>query len=531
MNGESEQAMTIDARVAPPATAEAGWRVALPLLCATIAAILVVYWRTAESIVAIWSRSETFQHGFIIVPISLALIWSKRHEVARIAPAPDWLGAALLAGAGLAWLVATAGEVQVIQQYAMVAMIPAAVVAVAGRRVALALTFPLGFLLLGVPVGEALMEPLMDWTANVAVIGLKLSGIPVYREATFFTIPSGHWSVVEACSGLRYLIASVTVGALFAYLNYRRPWKRVLFVVLSVVVPIVANGLRAYMIVMIAHLSNMTLALGVDHLIYGWVFFGAVMLLLFWVGSYWRDPEPAAGIGKSAVPLPAARASFPHMALAALVAIAVSAVWPVYAGYLDREDVAPSPVVLAPPAPASGWTIEPAMATNWYPRYKAPTASVLRSYRKGDRVVVVYLGYYRHQTPNVKLVTSVNVMIHQEDPVWSPVGESRRREDLGNGPHDVRQTLLRSNPQRLLIWDWFRVAGQDLSNPLVAKLLLARDKLLGRGDDGAAIIVAVPYVEQVQPAEETMRLFLRDMLPSIESSLAGTRGVAAAAKR
>ena len=57
-----------------------------------------------------------------------------------------------------------------------------------------------------------------------------------------------------------------------------------LFVALSVIVPIVANGLRAYMIVMIAHLSDMKLALGVDHLIYGWVFFGLVMLLLFWVG-------------------------------------------------------------------------------------------------------------------------------------------------------------------------------------------------------------------------------------------------------
>ncbi len=139
------------------------------------------------------------------------------------------------------------------------------------------------------PIGEALIPPLMDWTADFTVAALKLSGIPVYREGTFFTIPSGNWSVVEGCSGLRYLIASITVGALYAYLSYRKLWKRVLFVALSVIVPIIANGLRAYMIVMIAHLSDMKLALGVDHLIYGWVFFGVVMLLLFWVGSYWRD--------------------------------------------------------------------------------------------------------------------------------------------------------------------------------------------------------------------------------------------------
>ena len=128
----------------------------------------------------------------------------------------------LLAGAGLAWLVAAAGQVQVVQQYAMVAMIPAAVIAVAGRRVALALAFPLAFLLLGVPIGEALIPPLMEWTADFTV---TRSGCPAFRSSArglFFTIPSGNWSVVEGCSGLRYLIASITVGALFAYLSYRR---------------------------------------------------------------------------------------------------------------------------------------------------------------------------------------------------------------------------------------------------------------------------------------------------------------------
>jgi hypothetical protein len=59
------------------------------------------------------------------------------------------------------------------------------------------------------------------------------------------------------------------------------------------IVPVIANGLRAYMIVMIGHLSSMQLATGVDHIIYGWLFFGLVMFLMFWIGSYWReDTEP-----------------------------------------------------------------------------------------------------------------------------------------------------------------------------------------------------------------------------------------------
>src|SRR5205807_10052913 len=113
-----------------------------------------------------------------------------------------------------ALLVAAAGQVQVVQQFAFIGMIVSLVVAIAGRHIARALAFPLGFLFMAVPVGEFLILPLMNWTADFTVTALRLTGIPVYREGTFFSIPSGNWSVVEACSGLRYLIASVTVGVL-----------------------------------------------------------------------------------------------------------------------------------------------------------------------------------------------------------------------------------------------------------------------------------------------------------------------------
>jgi exosortase len=86
----------------------------------------------------------------------------------------------------------------------------------------------------------------MEHTADFTLAALRLTGIPVYREGQFFSIPSGNWSVV--CSGLRYLIASVTVGVLYAHLTYRSALRRALFIAASIVVPIVANWLRAYMI-------------------------------------------------------------------------------------------------------------------------------------------------------------------------------------------------------------------------------------------------------------------------------------------
>jgi exosortase/archaeosortase family protein len=145
--------------------------------------------------------------------------------------------------------------------------------------------------------------------------------------------------VVEGCSGVRYLIASITVGTLDAYLNYTELRKRILFVLLSIVVPIIANGLRAYMIVMIAHLSDGRLAHGIDHFIYGWVFFGLVILLLFWLGSFWRDETPVGVAAARPIASPAsAFAVHATVWWSSVAAVTIAAAWPAYAAHLDRAN-------------------------------------------------------------------------------------------------------------------------------------------------------------------------------------------------
>jgi exosortase A len=506
--------LTADTQLSPHDPAR-GWGMALPIVAAAVLAVLAIYWDTAKSIAAIWGSSQTFAHGYLIVPITLVLVWMKRREVAALAPRPDLLGFALLAGAGLAWLAAEAAQVQVLAQYALVAMLPGAVLALAGRRVAWTLAFPLAFLLLAVPFGEAFIPRLMEWTADFTVGALRTSGIPVYREGTFFAIPSGHWSVAEACSGLRYLIASVTVGAIYAYLTYRAWWKRALFLALSIAVPIVANFLRAYMIVMIGHLSSMKLAVGVDHFIYGWLFFGVVIGLLFWLGSFWREPAAASPHGRAILEAAPARPAV--MVGAAIGTAALAAAWPLYLPYLDPVD--DTPIRLAAPAGASGWTLEPQQASQWRPHYRGPAASTLAVYRKGERSVAVYLGYYRNQRQGAELVGSQNLIAGDSGSPWARMSESLRSEDLPSGAVELRQTRLGSAGGRLLVWDWYRIAGYDLSNPYLAKALLARDKLLGRGDDSAAIVLAAPYDTRPETAADTLRVFAREMLPAIDNAL------------
>ena len=494
------------------------WRFAFPLVVLTVLGLLAIFFDTARAMVTIWNSSETFTHGYIIAPISLWLIWQQRAALARMSPRPSWLGLFALAGSVLLWLLGNVSGAQSVMQYAMVAMIPAAVLAVLGWPVVRPILFPLLFLLLAVPFGDVFIDPLMNLTADFTVAALQVTGIPVFREGNTLTLPTGVWSVVEACSGVRYLIASVTLGIIYAYLTYRSIWRRLAFVLAAIVVPIFANSARAYMIVMIGHLSNMKYATGVDHLIYGWLFFGLVMLILFWVGSYWReDTQPSEVVqhGRSA----AQPASFAHLLTFAVAVFAVAGAGLAYGALVTRAMANQPPVVLSEPAIAD-WQRTDAF-TSWRPEFKHPAAEQMRFLRRNGERAGVYIGYYRNQSQHAELISYGNVLAMPGGKDWRRLEESALTIHADN--LKVSQNLLAHEGQRLLGWYWYWVGDRFTSSSYVAKAYLAFNRLLLRRDDSAVVAVFAPYSERPDTAEATLQGFVQDALPMIQQQLQEAR--------
>ena len=497
-----------------------------PALLAIALALLApfaLYLGTAKSIVAIWDSSETFAHGYIILPISLWLIWRSRANFADLPPTPFWPALALLAIAGAAWLLARMGEVQVVQQYAFVAMLPLIALGVLGRRLATSLAFPLLFLLLAVPFGEIFIDPLISFTADFTVRAVQLTGIPVLRNGTRFEIPTGSWSVVEACSGVRYLISSVTIGCLYAYLTYRSTTRRLVFIAFSIVVPIIANGLRAYMIVMIGHLSSMKLATGVDHLIYGWLFFGLVMFLMFWIGSYWREDVVAPQADTPLVSTTAAATVAPQArsgAAVALALVAMSALWPAFALVNERANHNVRPVMLNPVA--VGWTSAPTFSS-WAPDYMTPDAAFNGVYQgAAGAPVALKVLYYRNQSSSKALVSSVNRLTAEKD-AYHAAASSLRTETANGGQLTLRETVVQGPLANLLVWQWMWIDGRTTANNYVGKLWQAEAKLRLRGDDGAAVMLSAPYGDAPDAARGALRAFLAAHAGAIDAALAATR--------
>ena len=500
-----------------------------PLLAVGLAVgvILALYWRTAESLVSIWWRSPTFTYGFVVVPICLWLAWRSSDALARVEARPWWPGLIGVFGAGVLWLVSSAADVLVAKQFALVFMLQAAVVTVIGTSAARVLAFPLAFLLFAVPVGEALLPTLIDWTADFAVAALRASGVPVYREANHFIIPSGAWSIVEECAGLRYLIASLMVGVLYAALAYRSTLRRVAFIAASILVPIVANWLRAYLIVMLAHLTNNTLAVGVDHLIYGWLFFGVVILLLFWVGSFWQETEPRGAEGAQVSRTLAGAHDAPPLLLrslfpAAIAAIAAASVWlPTDAAI--RAPIRAEDPVLPVVAGEQGWSASPAPVSKWKPQYLGFASERAQTFQKDGRDVGLYLAFYRQQEKGRELVTSGNVLVAVDDWNWRLLTKEADSVDWLGVRRSVDASEIAGPGIRLQVFRLYWVSGRVTASQAIAKLLTAWSMLTGHGDDSALIIIYAPQKGSGEEARAVLRSFVSTMSPAIERALAATR--------
>ncbi len=487
-----------------------------------IALVLGIYYETIESIVAIWNRSDTYAHGYLIAPFSIYMIWKKRVQLAAANYHPDYTSLLILAGLGFGWLAASAASVLVAEQYALVAMIPVIVWAMLGRTAFITIIFPLAYLLFAVPFGEAFISPLINFTADFTVRALQMTGIPVYREGSYFSIPSGNWSVVEACSGVRYLIASVTLGTLYAYLTYRSISRRLIFIVFSILVPIIANGMRAYLIVMTGHLSDMTLAVGADHLIYGWIFFGLVMLLLFWLGSFWREDhldEIASAENSSPIGLKSSPAPVKSMlGMAGSIAV-VMLIWPGYLDYLnDKTDVRPIPEIRVTD-PSGKWNTDPAQLTGWTPVYTGSPRQFIGHFYHGSKHVSLYVTYYRNQKQGDGLISSGNILVADRDTGWRNVEGNRQNLSLGPTEFTVNQNQLYGPESRLLVWRWFWLIGHETADPYLAKAILAMNRILGRGEDGAEIMVVTSYDRDPEEAAAVLREFVTDMKSVIAKQL------------
>jgi len=280
-----------------------GWRPAVVSIGIAVLVFGAVFRHEVAGAVRVWIESTAYNHCFLILPLVGFLLWERRAVIAAVSPSPSAWPLLLMPVLSGLWLAATILDVQEGRQLLVVAMFEITLLATLGLRVFRLLLAPFLFLFFLVPSGAFLVPTLQKITADVSVAGLHALHIPVFSDGFMIEIPEGTFEIAEACAGLRFLIASAVFGCFFAVTMYESFLRRAIFIGLSVIVPIAANGMRALGIIVLAHLEGSAAAVEADHILYGWLFFTFVIIALVAVGMTFAQKidrqAPAAVAGPS----------------------------------------------------------------------------------------------------------------------------------------------------------------------------------------------------------------------------------------
>jgi exosortase A len=497
--------------------ARSNWPTALAALSLIGAVLLLLHVPEATGAVRVWYRSTAYNHGFLIIPIVAYLIWERRLLLAEAAPRPFLWVAPLFAVVGGVWLVARFIALLEAQQLLLMATVQLALLAVLGWRVYRILAFPFLYLFFLVPTGEFLVPQLQDFTARFSIFALRITGVPVYSDGFLISIPNNTFYVAEACAGLRFLIATIAFGFLFADFAFRSRWRKACFIAACCIAPIIANGLRAYGIILLAYLTDGQLAAGVDHILYGWIFFSIVTVGIMGIGWLFHEDTPSI---RSVPAASGATATRTQLVIAATIVLCLLAMPHAYATYLERETAAvPSPAITLPRVVAP-WVGETATG-DWQPEFHGADITALRGYRAGNRAVELYLAYYARQGEDKKLVGFANRLAGAKD------GEISNRSSvtlmLDGETVPAAMTEFSSRTHKRVVLSVYWVDGRFVANLLEAKLLQAKAELLGGQRAAAVIALSTERGFDADAATEVLLDFARS-LRQVRQSLAAASG-------
>jgi len=288
------------------------------VLATGIVALLAMFGQEVLAAVAVWSSSSAYGHCWLVLPIVGWLLWERRDVFSALTPRPVVWPAAVSLLLVPVWMAADFLGIMEGRQLVVLGFLELLLIAALGWRMWWALSAAFLYLSFLVPFGAFVTPALQQFTASFIVVGLRMLHIPFEANSFQITIPEGSFYVAEACAGLRFLIAAIAFGVLYAVTMFASPWRRAAFIAVSCVVPVVANGVRGLGIVFLGHALGSAQAGAADHVIYGWVFFSLVILVLALCGMPFRQ-MPAAS------PVPEGEAGFPLHRLAGSAAVVLVA--------------------------------------------------------------------------------------------------------------------------------------------------------------------------------------------------------------
>ena len=463
-----------------------------------IALVMAVYWQTFSRIIDMWSLWD-YQYGWLVYPVCLYLLASNRDALAQVPWRASGLGVVLLMVLVLMWLIARTAAVQVVEFLSATLMIFASFWALAGTAAMRKVAFPLLLFLAAVPMGGFLVEPLMRITAEIAAVLLAMTGVPVLRDNQFFSLPGGTFEVADVCSGFRYLISGIMLALAYVYMTYSRILPRLIFVAVAAIVLVVANGVRAFIVMAVASATEMRVFGGADHVVFGMILFVVFFVAMILVGERFADP-PNDSIEASEY----RKDRFTGKVSGPVVAVTLAALLagPLLNAEMMNRELAT--IVDLPFSEPDGCTQRDDLTLTGTPAFQNVDYERLELFSCGAYESSVYVASYRTQEQGKELVAWGNRVWPNE---WRRyVEQSTVSVSMDDGIANVKQVLVRHPAGWRLIWYWYQVGPSSTSSQVGVKLLEVMRTLTFRTAESSIVVATVASNESDNVTE--LRLVL-----------------------
>lgn len=251
--------------------------------------VAIIFWPTFGWLKDRFMEADTYySHGFLVPLICLFLIYRNRDELLRTSASSDTRGIFIIFGGLLMHLAAFRWGINFICGFAFIIVLFGLCLVLWGREITKKNIFPILFLLFMIPLPKVLIIEisfkLKILAAQVAANTVNFFGIPALRTGSTIQLPNTALTIGDPCSGLRSLIALLSLGALYAYISSLTKTGKIVLFFASIPIALIANIIRIVLLLLVTYVYGSEVATGKFHDISGLMVFLIALFGLMLVG-------------------------------------------------------------------------------------------------------------------------------------------------------------------------------------------------------------------------------------------------------
>lgn len=264
-------------------------------------------WPAASDLFRLFSQNSRYTHGFLVIGFSAAVIWRVLRQERFAAIDPSWAGIPpVLAGTGAVilgrWYLIAMGQggtgTEFLSMLGFIAVVAGVMISLWGVRGCRRFIFPVGFLLLAVPlpVGwyDRVTLPLKGASSAAAEVLIRWVGIPVYREGNLLYLPTVILGVAEVCSGLQSVWAMAALSTGLAYWHRMGLFRGAGFITVGLAAAVGVNLVRLLTTAWVGYRIDPRFTEGAWHEMIGLMWFWAAVLAMIGLAGRLGKKSPAA---------------------------------------------------------------------------------------------------------------------------------------------------------------------------------------------------------------------------------------------